>query len=187
MRNVLLRLAAVLSPLILVACGDLPTSGPLPDASAAGRLLSGECTKQTDGSYLCPPVTNDPVEPPDPCMELTGNSDHESTTVQSCPPSGGDGGTSPAPGGGSKGGGDTPIGGGGTPGPAPTQPPPLEMEQPDTCATNDPVVNDAVVEAAFAELWRNSNPFAPQSERVEQAAWVVQTQYGLENRPVDEH
>jgi hypothetical protein len=41
------------------------------------------------------------------------------------------------------------------------------------------VLNDPVTEAAFAALWANSNPDAPQSQRVEQAAWIVQTQYGL--------
>lgn len=55
--------------------------------------------------------------------------------------------------------------------------------EPDTCVTNDPVINDPVVETAFADLWANSNPDAPQSERVEQAAWIVQTEYGLEIVP----
>jgi hypothetical protein len=111
MRSVLLRSAALLLPLILAACSEVTTPGPLLDGSGAGGLLSGECTRQADGSYLCPPITNDPVYPSDPCMESTGSADLESTT-QSCPPSGGDdGSTAPPPDDGSTGG-DDPIGGG---------------------------------------------------------------------------
>ena len=117
MRNdvLLRRPAALVVLLILGACSDVTTPGPLLDGSGAGGVQSGECTKQANGSYLCPPVTNDPVYPADPCTELiesTGGGDIESTT-QSCPPSGDDGGGSPAPPPDDGTGGDEPIDGGG--------------------------------------------------------------------------
>jgi hypothetical protein len=111
MRSDLLRLATLLLPLIFIGCGDLPTAGPPLGLSSGGRLLSGECTRQSNGTYLCPPISSDPAEPENPCMTSAGSEDPESTTVQSCPPSGGDA-PAPAPGGGNTGGG-TPIGGGG--------------------------------------------------------------------------
>ena len=121
MRNdvLLRRPAALVVLLILGACSDVTTPGPLLDGSGAGGVQSGECTKQANGSYLCPPVTNDPVYPADPCTELiesTGGGDIESTT-QSCPPSGDDGGGSPAPPP-DDGTPDEPIDGGGTPPPS---------------------------------------------------------------------
>lgn len=194
MRAGLLRLAAILLPLILVACGDLPTTArPVPDLSGAGPALSGDCTKQADGSYLCPPISSDPGDECDPyhydcgeddCIASTGPGDPEEATVQGCGPgSGGGDPTDPGEGGGGGGG-----GGGGTNPPEPQCPdwdPNCSYEElePDTCVTNDPVINDPVVEAAFAQLWANSNPNAPQPERLEQAAWIVQTSYGLDIIP----
>lgn len=55
---------------------------------------------------------------------------------------------------------------------------PVEPIDPDTCATNDPVVDNPVVEAGFAQLWANSNPDAPQAQRSEQAAWIVRNSDG---------
>jgi hypothetical protein len=75
MRNVLLRLGAFLLPLVFSACGDLPTVGPLSDASGAGHLQSDECIRDTGGTIRCGPFTNDPVypsQPEDPCMTSMG-------------------------------------------------------------------------------------------------------------------
>jgi hypothetical protein len=58
MRAGLLLLAAALLPLFLAACGDLPTTGR-PDPSSTWPSLSGDCTRQADGSYRCPSVSPD--------------------------------------------------------------------------------------------------------------------------------
>jgi hypothetical protein len=59
MRTSLFRLAAFLLPLLLAACGDLPTSTRgAPDVAGAGPMLSGECYLQ-DGIYRCPPQSPD--------------------------------------------------------------------------------------------------------------------------------
>lgn len=193
MRAGLLRLAAFLLPLIVMACGDLPTAGRLPDLPSAGPLLSGECTKQADGSYLCPPVSSGPGDGDtcdpyhydcgeDDCIMSSGPGDPEEATVQGCPGGGeGGGGSIGDPGHGGGGG-----GGGSSPPQCPDFDPDCgydEEPQPDTCVTNDPVLNDPVTEAAFAQLWANSNVSAPQPERREQAAWIVQTQFGLQVIP----
>jgi hypothetical protein len=172
MRNVRLRRAATLLPLIIMGgCADLPTS-PFPEGTDAGPLLSGECTKQSNGSYLCPPIFSDPVEPGDPCEEMEstpGGGDVESTSMQSCPPGDGGGGISPPPDHGSPGG-DEPIGGGGDPSAPPGQgaPPPLETEVVDTCKTGEPVVDATKVWGGFQELWLEST-----SNGVETGGWVV--------------
>lgn len=117
MRAGLLRLAAFLLPLFLAACGDLPTAGPAPDLSSAGPSLSGDCTRQADGSYRCPAVSPDWGDDCDPyhydcgdddCIMSTVPGDPEEATVQGCTGGGGgdDGGTIGD-------GGDTGGGGGG--------------------------------------------------------------------------
>ncbi|HEY0018041.1 MAG TPA: hypothetical protein VGC13_17125 [Longimicrobium sp.] len=167
----------------------------MPDLSDAGPALSGDCTRQADGSYRCPPISSDPGDECDPyhydcggddCIASTGPGDLEDATVQGCTGGGGSGGGGTIgdpndPGGDGGGGGG---GGGGGTRPAPQCPDwdpdcGYEEPEPDTCVTNDPVINDPVVETAFAELWANSNPSAPQHQRVEQAAWIVQTASGL--------
>lgn len=173
MPSVVLRLAPLLLTLTFSGCHDLPT-GPLPDPSDVGGLLSGECTKQTDGTYLCPPISSDPGTGSEPCMESTGGEDPESMIVQSCPPSGGpgDGSTGPAPGDGSTGG-DTPIHGGDgrSTQPPPRDPPPTEVV--DTCDTGDAAFDDPIIMQGLKDLWTRSNPVAPQAQRLEQAAWII--------------
>ncbi len=53
----------------------------------------------------------------------------------------------------------------------PDGPPPPEEEQP--CETGDPVVDAPEVQAAFEQIWAQSNPDATQSKRIEQGGWIV--------------
>lgn len=117
MRSVLLRSAAILFTSFLVACGDVPTGSPAPDALSAGPLLSGDCVRGDDGLIRCPPlepVWGDECDPyhydcgADDCIQSTGGGDVESTSMQSCPAPGEGstgGGTAPPPGGEGGGGG----------------------------------------------------------------------------------
>lgn len=183
MRAGLLRLAAILLPLILTACGDLPTTQAIPDLSDAGPALSGECTKQGDGTYLCPPISSDPGggDECDPyhydcgggdCIASTGPGSPEESTVQGCT---GGGGTAPSDPGdiGGGGGGGGMGGGGGTkrPPPCPEFDPECgtsEQPQPDTCNTGEQIVDAPDVSGQFQELWIESK-----LKGVEKGGWVV--------------
>lgn len=163
--------------MISAACADLPSA---PTAEPGDKLA--DCRWLPDGSVACDPVEPIWDGPPecDPYLTLGGCDDNcemsepgvddpEYVGLAGC----NDTGTGPGPG--------DPFdpGGGG----APPPPPPTETEQPDTCRTADPTVDDPAVQAAFTQLWANSNPTAVQSDRREQAAWVVQTQWGLDIIP----
>jgi hypothetical protein len=126
----LLRLAAFLLPLFLVACGDLPTAGRMPDLSSEGPFLSGDCTRQADGSYRCPAVSPDWGDDCDPyhydcgdddCIMSTGPGDPEEATAQGCTGGGGGDGGGTIGGDGETGGGGGGGGGGGS-SPAPKCP-----------------------------------------------------------------
>lgn len=116
MQSVLLRLSVLLFPLILVACGDLPTASPAPDVIGVGPLHSGECTLRWDGVYVCPPQEPDWGDGcdeyhydcgGDDCIMSSGPVDPLESTVQGC--TGGGGGSD----GGGIGDGNGGIGGGG--------------------------------------------------------------------------
>jgi hypothetical protein len=157
MRAGLPHLLAILFALVLTACGDLPTSSS-PDAAP---LLSGECVPNSDGVFVCPPIGNGTCDPyhydcgPGDCI-MSPSSGGE--TVQNCPIGGG-----------------TPVG--------PGSPPPPSgggggTSLPDTCQTGDPVLDSPAVRQMLNDLWRRSNPSAPQSQRLEQGGWIVQNPDG---------
>lgn len=118
MRLVRCRLAGFLLPLILAACGDLPTTSPAPDLASAGPLRSEDCVLLSDGTFLCPPQQPDWGDGcdeyhydcgGDDCIMSSAPTDPEQATVQGCTGGGGgsDGGsTGPGDGGGSGGSGD---------------------------------------------------------------------------------
>lgn len=100
MRPILHRSAALLLPLFLVACGDLPTTSPAPEVSVteAGPLL--ECYWVSEGVVRCSdeePIWDDDCDPyhydcgADDCIESTGGGDIESAGMEGCPPSSGGG------------------------------------------------------------------------------------------------
>jgi|GEM_PF-2527866 len=121
LRNGLLWLAALLLPLFLAACGDLPTDPPAPgrNAAAHGPLLDcywieagvAHCSDEEPIWDVCDPYHYDCGE--DDCIESGGGGGIESASTQSCPPpagGGSTGGPGPGPGGGGSGGsGSTPI------------------------------------------------------------------------------
>jgi hypothetical protein len=73
MRAGLLWLAALLSPLIFVACADLPSA----PRATSGDMLA-DCRWNPDGSASCDPVESAPDEPPacDPYLTLSGCDDN---------------------------------------------------------------------------------------------------------------
>jgi hypothetical protein len=179
------RLLALFGAIASAACGDLATAPVTPSVVARGStpLPYGGCALGADGkTYLCEPI--DSQTPPvsgecDPtwwtpecgaCMSSTV-SGPELQGLSGCPDGGGTG-----PGGGTTDPGSG-TGGGFVP---PTEPPPPA----DTCHTDDPTLNDPVVQAGFTDLWTRSDPLAEsQWERREQGAWIVQTAAGLEIVP----
>lgn len=191
MRTGLSRTWALLFALLLSACGDFGTLPVLDRPVGGDVLMSGDCVPNSEGIYVCPPISGGGVGGEcdlyhydcggDDCLSSAITSDEMG--LQGCPGGGGSG-----AGGGAIGDGAGPGGGGGggglVPPSCPDYDPSCDSESPpDSCATSDPVVNDAVVQSAFTQLWNNSNPDAPQGERLEQAAWIVQTPNGLQIVP----
>lgn len=172
--------------LALGACADLPTDPhdpPTHQTSAAGPRYA--CDIMVGKVYVMCPVSPNPTDCDkytslDWCQDDSGGecissmSREERYTPSGCPGPGGGGGAGGGPGAGAP--------GGEPPGPTPTDPDDPAL-QPDTCTTNDPVIDDPVVEQLFTNLWTSSNPSAEQSQRVEQAAWIVQTPTGLATLP----
>lgn len=168
MRAGILYLAGVLFALLLAGCGELPTSGGTRLQPDVPPSLAGDCIPNTDGVYICPPISGGPVIPgcdpyhyecgPAECMTSTSG---EEQTVQACPGTGGSSGPGTGPGGsippGGGGGGETP---------------------PDTCQTGDEVLDSPAVRQMLHNLWQTSNPTAAQPQRLEQAGWIVQNADG---------
>ena len=148
------RSRLVLSTLLLLigtACADaptLPTSDPgRSGPSRTGAYIPGEpgeCDPWQDANWC-----QDPGGPGDgECITSspgTGNP-QASAGVQGCTPGG--------PGGGPGGG---------------EEPPPS-----DTCRTGDPAFDSPDVKQGLNDLWTRSNPEAPQAQRLEQGAWIIQ-------------
>lgn len=158
-----IHLLAILFALILTACGDL-TTAPRTDLPGADRpSMSGECIPNSQGVFVCPPISGGPTcDPyhydcgPEDCMTSAGGYEE---TVQGCPGAGGTpvGPGSPAPPPGGEGGATTP---------------------PDTCQTGDAVLDSPAVRQMLSDLWQRSNPAAPQPQRLEQAGWIVRNPDG---------
>lgn len=169
MRAALGRAVILTLTVLAGACGDLPTTGK-PDPATVDASLAGDCVPRDDGTYVCPPISGGPTIPecdpyhytcgPEDCMESAWSGDE---TIQSCLP-----------------------GGGGAPGPgAPSPPPPggggggeLPPENPDSCDTDDPVLDDPAVQAGLADLWARSGIDQPQAQRLEHSAWIVRNPDG---------
>lgn len=98
MRQRFIRSAAMLFPLILAACGDLPTAPTVPEVSHAVPLRSDECQLRWDGTFVCPPQEPDwgECDPyhydcgDDDCVSSNTSTDPDATTVQGCTGDGGD-------------------------------------------------------------------------------------------------
>lgn len=189
MRKFILRRAIfAVALLALPGCYDSPTLSDQPPPDLAGipfrdQQLAG-CVG--DGLCLLPPVVVigrcDPWTSLDwcggNCIESSlGSPDDDHQAPASCPIGGGGIPGSGSAGGGSPGGGTPPPSG---PGDCPTAAESIcPMEPPpDTCATGNQVVDNPVVEAAFAQLWAASNPDSAQAKRREQAAWIVRSPAG---------
>lgn len=129
-----LSLLALLFPLLLVSCGDLP-SAPTREVSGVAPLM--DCFKRSDGTVICERVVAE-VPSCDPYHYDCGEDDCIMTADTGC--GGGGGGTPPPPGDDGSGGG----GGGGT-GPAPGPSPicPDQGCEPPPCDANTPLPYDS--------------------------------------------
>lgn len=97
MRKLLLGLAALLFPLIMVACGELPTASHAPEVRGEQPRLS--CYWLADGSVRCTPISpdwgDDTCDPyhydcgGDDCIQSSGVGGLEGSTVQGCDGGGG--------------------------------------------------------------------------------------------------
>jgi hypothetical protein len=178
MRTGLFRLAMFFLPLLLLACGELPTAPSTVDLASVNPLFSGDCVRNPDGSVTCKPLVSDnPCEiydcggDDDPCMTSTADPlSADGATMQSgCPPPG-DGGGEPIGGGGDGGDGNSGGTGGGSGG-STTKPPPVELEA-DSCKTQDQMIDDLDVQQAFKDFWAASGLSLSQEQRREQGGWI---------------
>jgi hypothetical protein len=143
-------LSALALLLLAAACSDAPTS-PITTLGTGPR--EGVWIPPEPGE--CDPYQDinwcedDPGDGPCTTSQPSTDEPEEYVGSEACTPGGG-------PGGGD--GDDTPAA--------------------DTCQTGDAVLDDPMVKAGLADLWQRSNPDAPQSQRVEQSAWIVQNSDG---------
>ena len=163
MRAGLLRLVALLLPFVLVACADLPTA---PLAVPSDKPLAS-CYERSDGTIYCDPISPiwDECDPwtrldwcrggDGDCMTTARAADPGAAITQGCPP-------------------------GGEPSPEPPGTGPGDEEPPpgDTCQTGDPALDSPEVRQGLENLWIRSNPDAPQAQRLEEAAWIIQRSDG---------
>lgn len=176
MRKLLLRVGLLLGlPLALSGCTDAVT---LPQADAPAPSLT-TAVEADSGDYQDPSCCEKViviVPGPDPaeCDPYTSlnwcDGGGDCMTTQ---PSHGDDPELMTPNAGSTG----CAGGGG--GPVPPPPPPTTEPLPsDTCRTGEPALDAPAVKAGLKDLWDRSNPNAPQAQRLEQGAWIVQNADG---------
>ena len=140
---------------LAAACSDSPVEPGSSARTAVPREMgfSGPGNPGTCDPWLDPNWCEDEGA----CLTSAGGDPGDSASIQSCPGGGG-------------------PGGGGTPPPS-SQPP-----APDTCRTQDAVLNDAGIQAGLKDLWLRSRIGQPQAQRVEPAAWIVRNTdgtYGL--------
>lgn len=151
MRMTLRKCCAALVLLFVAACSDSPVG---PGASARTAAPSETGAYIPGGPGECDPwLSADWCRDEELCPTALEPGTGDPFAVQSCP------------------GGGEPVGGG--PSPPATEPP-----SPDSCETQNTVVDDPVVQAGFKDLWQRSRINEPQAQRLETAAWIVRNADG---------
>lgn len=147
-----LRVVLALALPIAAACADAPTS-PTPTLIGAEASRAGAWTPIGGGGEC------DPYQSIDWCEDPGDPGDGECMTSQP-------GMEQPDDFTGVQG---CKLGGSGSEG---------EQPPPDTCQTGDPMLDSPAVEQGLKDLWARSAPTAPQAQRLEQAAWIIQNADG---------